>query len=322
MRSAMAAVLLLAVGCASGSPKSVWIDTDPSVQKGVHEVDDGFALVQAFRSSELAVRGVSVVFGNAPLAQAYPIGKDLVKRYGPPKMQVYRGAAGASDLGTETPASRALAYALKNERLTILVLGPATNVATVVKKHPELKKQIIEVIGVAGRRPGQRFRPSDNVRSFRDFNFELDAPAFQVLLDSGVKLVLAPWEISSKVWMTSTDLDSLAQSDPSLSFIVDAARDWLAFWKKDLHTLGFNPFDTLAIGYAISPVGFKCEQFSAAIRTLPDDTYTGAGTAPGKPYLLVGKPSSEAPTVTYCSDAGAGFKNDLLGRLRRGTASH
>src|SRR5450759_180792 len=42
----------------------VWIDTDPSVAVGGHEVDDGFALIQAFHSKEIAIRGISVVFGS------------------------------------------------------------------------------------------------------------------------------------------------------------------------------------------------------------------------------------------------------------------
>ena len=37
----------------------VWIDTDPSVEPGGHEVDDGFALIQAFHSAELIIRGIS-----------------------------------------------------------------------------------------------------------------------------------------------------------------------------------------------------------------------------------------------------------------------
>ncbi|MCI0390199.1 MAG: hypothetical protein MOB07_15725, partial [Acidobacteria bacterium] len=69
---------LLAGGCRRASPENepagqktgvnktrtaVWIDTDPSVAPGGHEVDDGFALIQAFHSPELEIRGVSVVFG-------------------------------------------------------------------------------------------------------------------------------------------------------------------------------------------------------------------------------------------------------------------
>ena len=45
----------------------VWIDTDPSIRPGGYEVDDGFALIQAFHSPELSIRGVSLVFGNEPL---------------------------------------------------------------------------------------------------------------------------------------------------------------------------------------------------------------------------------------------------------------
>ena len=316
----LTSALLLACVCAAEG-RAVWIDTDPSVQKGAHEVDDGFALVQAFRSKELEIRGISVVFGNAPLDRAWPIGQDLLRRYGPPNLPLYKGAAGADELGHETEASRALAAALKKERLTVLVLGPATNIATVLKNHPELSSRFEQIIAVAGRRPGQRFRTSDDVRSFRDLNFELDAPAFQVILDSGVKLVLAPWEISSKVWMTSQDLDALLKGDPSLDFIIDAARDWLAFWKRDLKTDGFNPFDTLAIGYAISPSQFRCDELAASIQQLPDDTESSSAPKK-KPYLLVEKSQRKNRTVTYCHDAGPKFKDDLMSRLRKGSRTH
>src|SRR6185295_18269982 len=118
------------------TPVPVWIDTDPAVGVADRDVDDGFALLQAFRSPEIVVRGVSVVFGNAPLAQAWPIGLRIVGRFGPPSVRAYRGAAKAADLGTENAATRALAAALRREPLVILVLGPATNLATVLKNHP------------------------------------------------------------------------------------------------------------------------------------------------------------------------------------------
>ena len=158
------------------APTPVWIDTDPAVGVPDRDVDDGFALLQAFHSPELDVRGVSVVFGNAPLAHAGPIGRDRVKRFGPRGLRAYRGAATASQLGLETPASRALAAALKRSSLVVLVLGPATNVATVLKNHPELASRIVRIVAVAGRRPGQRFTTGTvNHAGHRDFNFEQDA---------------------------------------------------------------------------------------------------------------------------------------------------
>lgn len=264
--------LILAAGVIASAAVPVWIDTDPSVARGGHEVDDGFALIQAFHSPALTVRGVSVVFGNAPLREGFPIAQHLVRDFGQPGLKVTSGAASANDLGVETDASRALASALRREKMVILMLGPATNVATVLRNHPELRNRIKKIVAVAGRRPNQRFSPSPNAPAFRDFNFELDAPGFQILLDARVPLVLAPWEISSKVWMRSADLANLRSSDASLTWVLDAAEDWLAYWKNSLAAEGFNPFDTLAVGYVISPHGFQCSRLAYAstnTRTTP-----------------------------------------------------
>ena len=167
---------------------AVWIDTDPSIRPGGYEVDDGFALIQAFRSAELDVRGVSLVFGNAPLDLEIPIGQEIVRRFGPTGLGVYAGAAGPEELGEATDASAALAEALQREPLTVLVLGPGTNIGTVLMRHPELADRLVELIAVAGRRPGQRFVTGEMTNSpFCDCNFDKDPGSFQVMLDAGCR---------------------------------------------------------------------------------------------------------------------------------------
>src|ERR687897_1658469 len=128
------AVCVIAAEAVAQSKIPVWIDTDPAVGEPERDVDDGLALIQAFNSPELAIRGISVVFGNAPLDRGLPIARQLVRDFGPPGVRVFAGAAAAGDLGTETEASRALTGALRSEPLTILALGPATNVATVLRR--------------------------------------------------------------------------------------------------------------------------------------------------------------------------------------------
>ncbi len=316
------ALLYLLVVAFAGSPRSeakakipVWIDTDPSVSRGGHEVDDGFALIQAFHSPELEIRGVSVVFGNAPLPTAWPIGREIVERFGPKGLHVYKGAASGDDLGKETEASEALERALRKERLNILAIGPITNVATVLKLHPELAKNVIRIIAVAGRRPGQRFVASPNQsQAFRDFNFELDPVGFQVLLDSRVPIVLAPWEISSKIWMKREDLERLDKGGPDTRYLVPPALDWLESWHKNLGIDGFNPFDTLAVGYLTSPSLFQCSELRAEIQTEPDDVTPDAASKT-KPYLYVSADLKTARPVSYCHNARPQFKEDLLRRL-------
>ena len=98
MKRAAVAALVLAAACvmvrAVPLPIPVWIDTDPAVGEPDRDVDDGLALLQAFRSPELEIRGVSVVFGNAELARGLPIARRLVRDYGPPRLRVFRGEHG------------------------------------------------------------------------------------------------------------------------------------------------------------------------------------------------------------------------------------
>ena len=322
--------MVLLCGCwrltAAGPPRVVWIDTDPAIGEPERDVDDGVALIQAFHSPELNVRGISVVFGNASLDRGVPIAQRLVKEFGPRGLKVFAGAAAAAEHPAETDASRAIAAALRRGPTTIVALGPMTNVAAVLSLHPELAARITRVIAVAGRRPGQRFTTgTTNPQGHRDFNFELDPKAFQTLLDAKVDLVLTPFEISSKIWLESGDLDRLAASKSAAArSLVEPSRAWLALWTRLFGVNGFNPFDTLAVAYAISADGFRCDLLPARIETLPDDV-----TEPGvqgvrvdrKPYLLASADlTGAAARVTYCSTAPAGFKNDLLNRLSKTTA--
>lgn len=295
----------------------VWIDTDPSVAPGGHEVDDGIALLQAFASPELDIRGISIVYGNADLATASRIGREIARKFGPRRVGVYNGASGAGELGRETEASKALAAELGRRRLTILALGPATNVATMVRNRPDLIKRIDQVVAVAGRRPGQRFLSGPSQKTpFRDLNFELDPEAFRVLIDSGVSLVLAPWEISSGVWLKRDEIQGAAAQNPGIRWMFPAMADWLDLWKREFGAAGFNPFDALAVGFLTNRQSLNCEQLSAAIETAPDDTTT-TRPAPDKPYLVVRPLSGGNPAVTYCSAASGDFKADLLHRLSR-----
>jgi inosine-uridine nucleoside N-ribohydrolase len=293
----------------------VWIDTDPSVERGGHEVDDGFALLQAFHSPELQIQGVSIVFGNAPLPKAWQIGAEIVEKFGPKGLRAYRGAASSEDMGKETDASKALALALQHGPVNILAIGPVTNVGTVLKLHPELAKNVVQIIAVAGRRPGQRFLSGPNqAHGFRDLNFELDPSAFQVLLDAKVPIVLAPWEVSSKVWIKREDLERLEHGGPDVQYLVPPAMDWLTWWHDNLGADGFNPFDTLAVGYLTSRDLFQCTKLKIRINPGPDDTGSEM-VSKTKPFLIVSPNQDSSHTATYCSDVNSRFKEDLLARL-------
>ena len=291
--------------------KVVWLDVDPAVLRGGHEPDDGLALLQSFHSPELEVRGVSVVFGNSALEQGYPNGQEIVKRFGPKGLEVYNGAASRAELGVENDATRALAAALRREKLTILALGPVTNVATVLKNHPELTSRIEEIIAVAGRRPGQTFVIGEGGRPLMDMNFEYDSEGFQILLDSGAPIVLAPFEISAKTPISQRDIERFARVPELADFFLEPLRDYVNWYDTHFQVRAIYPFDTLAVAYLTSPQWIDCDTLPVQIQTQPDDIQPSKN----KPYLIVSSELETERRVTYCHTASDAFVPDLMRRL-------
>lgn len=215
--------------CASTEKIPVWIDCDPSVGEPGRDIDDGLAMLQSFNSPELEVRGVSIIFGNTNIQRAVEIGEDIVARFSPEAISVFTGASSRHLIGSETPASLAIRDALKVEKMIILALGAATNVATVILNNPNLHSQIREVVAVAGRRPGQKFITGSESKSkgHSDLNFESDVDAFRVIFQSSVPLVLAPFEISSKVWLQQHHIQRLRRGNIAAQWIAKYAQAWL-----------------------------------------------------------------------------------------------
>jgi pyrimidine-specific ribonucleoside hydrolase len=292
----------------------VWLDVDPAIGIERGEVDDGLAMIQAFHSPEIVVRGVSVVYGNAPFEKALPIAREVAQRFGPPAVEVHPGAAAAAQLGEETEAVRALRAALERDRLVVLALGPVTNVGSLLRLHPELAGRIERIVVVAGRRVGQSFRIADRDHTpFRDFNFEHDPAAMQVILDSAVPLDLAPWEVSSQVWIRRADMEALSSRSESGRFLAESTASWLAFWREELGADGFNPFDTLAVAWVTHPDLIEWSEVAVWIEEGEDDTAPGSGAR--KPYLHVDPTRAGGRRARYAHYPAPAFHDLLVARL-------
>ncbi len=295
----------------------VWLDVDPAI--GFGEVDDGVTMVQAFHSPELRLRGVSVVFGNSTLSSGVNVAVNLVRSFGPEDMEVYRGAASPEEFGAETDAVRAMAQALRVQPMTILALGPVTNVGTLVRNHPELHDRIEQIVVVAGRRPGQRFITTDQSRQNfpRDFNFESDVPAMQAILDTGIRLVMAPWEVSSQVWISRSDLESIRTQSLSAFYIWANTHHWLDSWVERRGVAAFNPYDALAVGYLTHPELIQGTEMDVEIELGPDERATPEELAAGrtKPYLHVREADRPARPALYLHTPSDDFRVMLLDRL-------
>ena len=297
----------------NASKLPIWIDTDPACGQGAtNDVDDCWALMMALRSPELEIQGISTTFGNTKGETALQIARQVIGHLGgAAQTPIYEGSHNqGSPEWKSTQASAAIASTLHREKLTIIAQGPLTNIATVIVNYPDLVKNIDRIVIVAGKRPGNLFHPGEQWWfHFRDFNIRKDTPAAKIVLNSGIPLILTPFELATKVTIMRSDLDKLGSGDEAAQWLRQVSQPWMSFWEDNLHKQGFYPFDALAVGYVTMPDLFGCEILPARIGFSLFLEPFGLG------HDLEVAQDIKGSQVYYCSDVDPQFKDRLIGRL-------
>jgi purine nucleosidase len=149
-------------------PQRLWVDTDAACGHSERtDPDDCFAIAILAQAVEFTLVGISTVFGNAPLDMVdrttNELARKLSSRLGRP-FPVYSGYATPLEresLSVRPPAYDALTAALESGPLTIVALGPFTNIAAVLNGRPALRSSVDQLVTVMGRRPGHIFHPAE-----------------------------------------------------------------------------------------------------------------------------------------------------------------
>ena len=257
----------------------IWIDSDAACGYSERtDPDDCFAIALLARAFDGRIVGISSVFGNAPGQVVDQTTRELAARLSADigrKLPVYSGSSSPLESQrsrVRLPAHQALVAALESGPLTIVALGPLTNLATVLLERPDLAARIRQIVAVMGRRPGHIFHPAEGANTgilfghgpvFRDFNFMMDMPASQQIVGMNVPLTLIPYDAARGIEITGDDLDRLRAINSAVSWIADRARPWLDYWREDIGRQGFYPFDLLAAAYVIAPNQFRCARVQA-----------------------------------------------------------
>jgi purine nucleosidase len=255
----------------------VWIDTDAACGAGPRtDPDDCFAILWLL-ARDVEVVGISTSFGNAPGPVVVERTAALVERMRatgiavPPVLEGYGGPEGSPDL----PAGvLGLREALADGPLTVLALGPLTNVAAALERRPELAANVQRVVAVMGHEAGHLFHPSEgNGRGlmghgpiFRDLNVSVDVEAARRLMEMGLPVTLIPYDAGRGVVIDAGDLERFGRQGPAQGWLSAQAGGWLEFWQEDVGLAGFSPFDWVAAGYLVAPGMFDCAEVTAGVR--------------------------------------------------------
>ncbi|MEJ3404506.1 nucleoside hydrolase [Rathayibacter sp. YIM 133350] len=183
-------------------------------------VDDALAILFAVAHPDIEVRGITCVGGNAPLDAVVANTLRILDAAGAPAIPVAAGARrpliappraatethGADGLGgLELPESRRVIEAegavatlrrlitTSAERVTLVALAPQTNLALLLRTHPEVVENIERIVFMGGS------AGSGNATAVAEFNVWHDPEAAAIVLDSGVPAYMYGLDVFTKV---------------------------------------------------------------------------------------------------------------------------
>lgn len=246
--------------------------------------DDIFAILYALANPELfEVLGFCTVAGNQTLDKvstnlhnvfnhlgfSYPIHKGYDKPICKP-LEVQPQAHGESGLdGPIFPESKpkfSTQHAIEfykemleaHEQVTIVAIGPLTNVALMLKTYPHLAKKI-ECIACMG---GSIH--SGNIQLRSEFNIYHDPEAAKIMFESGVPILLAPLEVCLAGGMTFAEMEEFNQST-KISKLMKELFEFYSKYSRE-HQLDSSPlFDVCPIVYLAQPELFTGYQATVDI---------------------------------------------------------
>lgn len=189
----------------------IFLDTDIG-----DDIDDALALTVVLNSPELELRGVTTVFRDAPrrallthqlLALSNRTDVPVFPGHSRPLLERYENIPGGSNLGrqfealdpalvpeTEATAVAALKAAVldaagRGEKLTIVAIGPLTNIALLLYTAPEIVPLCRVVI------MGGRWNPATPAPA-AEWNIFCDPEAAAMVFRSGVELTMVGLDVT------------------------------------------------------------------------------------------------------------------------------
>jgi inosine-uridine nucleoside N-ribohydrolase len=273
-------LLLLLPTAASASNKIVF-DTDCG-----YFGDDGAALVMVLRSPEkVQVAAITAVSGNVWAAESATylgeilglldhsaikplVGAQMPLIHTPAMAKLeapleFDGAFGhpAKIAPPASPAALdALAATIQQNpgRITILALGPMTNVALLLRLHPDLEDKIQRIVFMGG-----NVHVPGNASAAAEFNFWFDPEAAQVVLRSRIpEKIMFPLDICNRAVLTKARFDEIVAVKTPITerFKQDAGLRYPGFLKNPQAT-GFL-WDELAAAWLLD-TGFVTKSETA-----------------------------------------------------------
>lgn len=289
---------------AAANPIPIIIDTDPGV-------DDAMAILMALASPELDVLGLTTIFGNAStevttrnalaLLEAaertdIPVGvgrsDPIATGYLGPVPQVH-GADGLGDGGVDPPSTTpgsADAVELLHQTLlarpgevTVLTLGPVTNLADALTKHPDIVNLVDRVVVMGGNAlvPG-------NATPSAEANINNDPEAADLVFGAGWPITMVGLDVTQQTVMSGAAIDRVTTGTSAAArLLAKAIPLYRNFFEETNGIDGIFLHDPSTIAYLIDPDAFSTNRWSVRVET--------EGFSRGKTWPNLGNTDDASP---------------------------
>lgn len=260
----------------------VIIDTDPGV-------DDALALLLAMRSPELKIEAITPVAGNVPLHFTLPNALRMVEIAGRTDIPVAAGAKvpllrrlvtaeyahGENGLGgavfpdpktkpVSTPAPQLIREIVRKYpgEVTLITIGPLTNVATALNSDPELAGMVKSVAMMGGSLSGGNITPA------AEFNMYVDPEAARIVFQSGIPITMVGLDVTRKTSLTEEHVRVLeAAQNPVSQAAATIGRNAIQHNRERRYLAGPNMHDSLAVAAFIHPALVKLQNYYVDVET-------------------------------------------------------
>jgi inosine-uridine nucleoside N-ribohydrolase len=261
--------------------RKIIIDTDPGT-------DDALALMLALNSPELDVRAVTVVPGNVTAAMGLDNALRMVSLANRCDIPVAAGAQhplfqklitaefwhGKNGLANiELPSSKCkvdsrfgpdliieMVHASPHE-ITLVPVGPLTNIALAVEKDPSIVPLVKEVILMGGSISG------GNVNAAAEANIYNDPEAAQVVFQAGWPLTMVGLEVGDKALFTPKYLEELQQTHGPIDDFIVSVLKFMMNISAEFGSPGAPMYDPSAVAVAIDSSLVKVREMHVDVET-------------------------------------------------------
>ena len=274
--------------------RKIIIDTDPGI-------DDAVALAIALHSNKMDVKLITTVCGNVGIEHVtnntlklltffgkdVPVAKgayrplinapiDASNVHGVSGMDGYDFGEPNMNLLLPVHAVEALRTTLSQskERMTIVAIGPLTNIALLLRLYPDLAEKIEELVMMGGT------ITRGNSGVLAEYNFHADPEAAKIVFESGIKIVVAPLDVGLKALIYPADSEKIK----TMNKIGDMFYNLFKRYRGGSFGTGLKMYDGCAIAYLLCPDMFEKTEVHVAIETKSELTY-GASLVDLRGYL-------------------------------------